>query len=155
MMIIILRVGHGAVRFDHFSSTEENSFVFFRRPWRADLRHLMSTVRRMPTQGEQDETAFENERRARHGAVCAGFRARHGAVCAGFCIDDNACGGESERVLPPRRHFWNALLQLCDHGTMSGDVLRSRWKLLPGSIPGGHQQRLCLSTESSAFKKGT
>src|ERR1700738_217538 len=44
MTIIILQYGHRAVHFDRFSSREENSFGFPRRPCRADLQHLMSIL---------------------------------------------------------------------------------------------------------------
>jgi hypothetical protein len=49
MTITILQYGLGAVYFDHFSSREENSYAFFRRPWRAELRHRMLIVGLMLT----------------------------------------------------------------------------------------------------------
>src|SRR5258708_26663268 len=58
MMSVILQRSQGAVHFDLFSISEENSFAFFWRPWRAGLQHLMSTLGLMPTQREQDEAAF-------------------------------------------------------------------------------------------------
>jgi len=52
-------------------------------------------------QGEQDETAFKNFRRA-----------RHRVIGAGLCCDGDARDGGPKRILPPGRHFRNALLQL-------------------------------------------
>src|SRR5258708_39306955 len=102
---------------------------------------------------DEDEAAFENQRRA-----C------RGVLRAGFFLDGHACGGGSGRLLP-HRYFRNARLRLYQPGAMPGDGFRPRLKLLRESIPGGRQrrrqrerqrqseqQRLCLSAEAPCFE---
>jgi hypothetical protein len=100
--MFILSFVREAAFFERLRSTAENCFAFFRRRWRSRKHHPMCRVRgKKPTQGEQDETAFENIRRARNRVI------RVGLSC-----DGDAGGGGPKRVLPPGRHFRNALLQL-------------------------------------------
>src|SRR5258708_6734804 len=100
---------------------------------------------------DEDEAAFENQRRA-----C------RDVLRAGFFLDGHACGGGSGRLLP-HRYFRNARLRLFQPGAMPGDGFRPRLELLRESIPGGRQrqseqqqgeqQRLCLSAEVPDFER--
>jgi hypothetical protein len=100
---------------------------------------------------DEDEAAFENQRRA-----C------RDVLRAGFFLDGHACGGGSGRLLP-HRYFRNARLRLFQPGAMPGDGFRPRRQLLRESIPAGRQrqseqqqgeqQRLCLSAEAPGFER--
>jgi hypothetical protein len=125
------------MHFDLRRGAKENSLAIFRRRWRWHPRHHMSMAGvEANTEKKTHEATFEIDR-------CACL----GVVRAGACRDGNTGVGGSERVLPPGHHVGNALLRFFKPRAMSGDVGRSRRRLLPGSVPGQHQQRPGLSTK--------
>jgi hypothetical protein len=119
----------------------EISIAIYWRRWRELANHPISILGD-PTQRDEHEAAFENQRSA-----CRRL------VCAGDDRDGNARGGKPRRILPHRRDFQHARLQLYKPGAVPGGVGGSRRQLLPRSIPAHRQRRLGLSAQAAAFER--